>query len=135
MNIHPEGQEADPRMDPAQLYREEIFTDRQMGTIHRLTPVKPDGSPDSARKTLYVGESQILTSAGALPLNFEIDAASLDEAAAKFGAGMKQAFTEAVEEIKEMRRKAASSLVLPQSGLAPAGHGPAAGGKKITLPY
>jgi hypothetical protein len=31
-------------MDATQIYREETFTDRKVGTIRRLTPVTADGS-------------------------------------------------------------------------------------------
>ena len=34
------------KMDPSSLYREEMFTDRKMGAIRVLTPVKSDGAPD-----------------------------------------------------------------------------------------
>jgi len=33
-------------MDPTQVYREETFTDRKVGTIRRLTPVAADGTED-----------------------------------------------------------------------------------------
>ena len=46
-------------MDPATLYREDVFTDRKIGVIRRLTPVKTDGSDDPGRLTLYAGETQI----------------------------------------------------------------------------
>ena len=36
----------DIQLDRAGLYREDIFTDRQAGTIRRLTPVTVDGSTD-----------------------------------------------------------------------------------------
>ena len=36
-------------MDATQIYREETFTDRRVGTIRRLTPVTADGAPDAAR--------------------------------------------------------------------------------------
>ena len=32
------------KLDPTQLYREEIFTDRKAGTLRRLVPVTADGS-------------------------------------------------------------------------------------------
>ena len=64
-------------MNPAGLYREEIFTDREAGTIRVLTPVKTDGLIDATRSVLYLGEAQILTAAGVLPLGFEIGANSL----------------------------------------------------------
>ncbi len=62
------------RMDPAALYREDVYTDRRMGTIRVMTPVTADGSTDLGRPLLYVGETQILTSVGALPVVFEIEA-------------------------------------------------------------
>ena len=40
-------------MDAAQIYREETFTDRKVGTIRRLTPVAADGSVDAARPVLF----------------------------------------------------------------------------------
>ena len=71
---------AELRMDPASLYREEVFTDRRVGTIRVLTPVRADGLTDGTRKVLYAGETQVLTPAGTLPIVFEIEAGSLGEA-------------------------------------------------------
>lgn len=109
-------------MDPAALYREEVFTDRKAGTIRAMTPVKADGSFDASRTILYVGEAQILTTAGMLPLAFEIPAATLAEAAAKFGDQAKAAVQQALDDLQELRRQAASSLVvadrMPDAGLA-----------------
>ncbi len=114
--MNPEEGMPDLRMNAKDLYREESFTDRRMGAIRRLNPVKPDGTPDSARKTVYMGETQMLTSAGALPLSFEIPADSLDQAAAKYADEVKRAFNETMEEIQKLRRRAASGLVLPEAG-------------------
>ena len=111
-----ENKKAEPKMDPNALYREEVFTDHQTGSLRRLAPVQADGSADAVRKTIYIGEAQLLTSAGALPLSFEIEAQSLGEAAQKYGAGVKQAYEQALEEFQEMRRRANSSLVLPGAG-------------------
>jgi hypothetical protein len=36
----------DPKLDPAALYLEEVFTDRRIGTIRRMTPVKADATTD-----------------------------------------------------------------------------------------
>lgn len=116
MSMKSENGQPDFRMDLNDLYREEAFTDRRTGTIRRLSPVKPDGSADPARRIVYMGETQLLTSAGALPLSFEIEAKSLDEAASKYGESVKRAFQEAMEEIQKLRRQAASGLVIPESG-------------------
>ena len=121
---------SEPKMDVAALYREEAFTDRRVGTIRRLTPVKSDGSADSSRETLYVGEAQMLTPGGALPISFEIDASSLQEATDNFGPMAKEAVERTIREIQEMRRQAASSIVVPSGGVP--GVGPSGG--KIQIP-
>src|SRR4051812_25802715 len=77
--------DADIAMDSTALYREETFTDRRVGTLQRLTPVTASGDTDSTRPVIYVGQTQVLTPAGALPLSFEVPAVSLDDAIAKFG--------------------------------------------------
>lgn len=123
------------KMDAADLWREEVFTDRKVGTIRRLTPVKPDGAADPARHVLFVGEASLLTPAGSLPLSFEIPAATLEQAVAAYGDEVARAFDEAMAELKEMRRRASSSLVLPQGGLPPGGlGGPGGLASKLKLP-
>jgi hypothetical protein len=122
----------DIKVDSKALYLEEVFTDRRVGTIRRLTPVKGDGERDTARAVLYVGETQVLTPAGALPIGFEIGAGSLEEAADKFGQLAKEAIERTVKELQELRRQAASSIVIPQGGMPPAGG--LGGGGKIQMP-
>jgi len=117
---------AELTMDGSSLYREEVFTDRKVGTIRVLTPVQASGSPDLGRQVLYVGEAQLLTTAGALPLSFEIDARSLDEAVSKYATAAKQAFERAIEELQELRRQASSSIIVPDRGMG--GLGPGSGG-------
>ena len=120
------------KVDANSLYMEEIFTDRRIGTIRRLTPVKDDGQRDTARAVLYMGETQVLTPAGALPIGFEIGAGSLGEAAEKFGQLAKEAIEKTVKELQDLRRQAASQIVIPQGGLPPGGGmGP---GGKIQMP-
>ena len=121
----------DIRVDSKALYLEEIFTDRRVGTIRRLTPVGKDGARDPGRAVLYVGETQVLTPAGALPIAFEIGAGSLEEAADKFGQLAKDAIERTVKELQELRRQAASSIVIPQGGMPPM---PGGGGGKIQMP-
>jgi hypothetical protein len=102
-------------MDRTQIYREEIFTDRKVGTIRRLTPVAADGSADSARPVLYVGQAQIMTPMGAVPISFELDAATLDAAISKFGPAAESAVQQTMRELQEIRREQASSLVIPDA--------------------
>lgn len=133
MSTKPENRMPEPKMDSANLYREDIFTDRKVGTIRQMTPVKTDGTPDAARKILFVGEAQLMTTVGALPLNFEIEATSLTEAIDKYGPAVKKAFEQAMQEIQEMRRQQSSSIVIPERGALP-GPGGLPGGGKIKLP-
>jgi hypothetical protein len=121
----------DIKVDPKALFLEEVFTDRRVGTIRRLTPVTKDGVRDQARPVLYVGETQVLTPAGALPIGFDIGAGSLEEAAEKFGMLAREAIERTVKELQEMRRQAASQIVVPQGPLPPLTGG---GGGKIQMP-
>ena len=136
MASRPDERLTEPKMEPDSLFLEEVFTDRRVGTIRRLTPVKGDGTPDSARAVTYIGETQIMTSVGALPINFEIDAKDLAEAAAKFGPEAKDAIERTVRDLQEMRRQAASSIVVPQGGMGGMGGlgGMGGGGGKIQMP-
>ncbi len=125
-----EGKSMSMKMDAANVYREDVYTDRKVGTIRCLTPVKSDGTPDAGRKPLYVGEAQILTPMGAVPVTFEIDAASLDDAVRNYEAAAKEGVERTVREIREYRRQEASSIVIPQGGLP----GMGGGGGKIQIP-
>jgi len=126
------------RMDAASLYREEIYTDRAAGTLRVLAPVKPDGTADTVRPTLFIGEAQILTNMGPLPISFEVDAQNLAEAIENYGEAANVGVERAVRELQELRRQASSSIVLPGAGsaagltgaLPPGG----LGGGKIKLP-
>ena len=102
-----------PTMDSTQLYREETFTDRKVGTIRRLTPVSADGAVDAARPVIFVGQAQVMTPMGALPISFELEASTLSGAIEKFGAAAEQAVHQTMRELQEMRREQASSLVIP----------------------
>lgn len=129
-----EQTETDLTMDPGSLYREDVFTDRKLGTIRHLIPVKSDGAPDPGRTALFIGQAQIVTPGGLLPLSFEIEANNLPEAIAQFGPAAKLAIEDTVRELQELRRQAASSLVIPDTGaaaqiLGPGGMPPGGGGK------
>lgn len=125
MAQRPDQGAPESKMDAAALYREDIITDRKVGTIRRMIPVKSDGSDDVARPTLYVGEAQIMTNAGPLPINFEIEGATLGEAVDKFGDAAREAVERTMRELQELRRQQASSIVVPGMG------GP---GSKIQMP-
>jgi hypothetical protein len=113
-----------------------MFTDRKVGAIRRLTPVTPQGETDSARPVLFIGQAEIMTNMGPVPLSFEIEGATLDQAVAGFSAAATVAIERTVQQIQEMRRQAASQLVVPQGGLPNLGPGVPGGrgGGKIQIP-
>jgi hypothetical protein len=108
-----EAQVPDMGMDANSLFREEVYTDGKVGTIRCMTPVTADGQPDASRSVMYSGQTQLMTPAGALPLNFEIEADSLAVAVEKFAEYAAVALEETMEELKEMRRQQSSSIVVP----------------------
>ncbi len=116
-------QDQDIRMDADNLAREDVFTDSRIGTIRRLTPVTAEGEVDSSREVQYFGSTQIMTPAGALPLNFELPNESLAAAVEGFGDAAKVAVEQTMEELKEMQRQAASQIVVPKGGMDPGAMG------------
>lgn len=126
------------KMEANDLYHEEIFTDRRVGTIQRLTPVDKTGKADPARPVLYVGQTQLMSRMGALPLNFEIPADSLEQAVQNFATAANGALQETMQKLEEMRREQASSLIVPEAGGGfggglPGGGMPGGGGR-IRMP-
>jgi len=121
-------------MDAAALYQEESFTDRKVGAIRRLTPVNSDGSVDSSRPVLFIGQAEIMTNMGPVPISFEIEATNLEQAVAGFADAAASGIERTVQQIQEMRRQAASQLVVPQGGMPNLAGMPGMGGGKIQLP-
>jgi hypothetical protein len=124
----------DAAMDETSLYREEIYTDRKVGTLRVLLPVKADGTPDAQRRTVYQGEAQLMTNVGPLPISFDIDATDLADAVSKYAEATKAGVERAMRELQEMRRQASSSIVLPPAGATLGPGGGLGGGGKIQLP-
>jgi len=123
---------SEAQMDSTALYHEEMFTDRRVGALRRLTPVLPSGERDAARPILFLGQAEIMTNMGPVPISFEIDGATLAEAVEGFGVAAAQAIERTVQQIQDMRRQQASQLVVPGGGvpnLTGGGMGRGGGGK------
>lgn len=114
----------DLAVDRANLYKEEVFTDLKVATLRRLTPILEDGSVDVSRTTLYVGQTQVLTQGGPIPVDAPIQANSFKEALDRFPEAVKEAIDDMVSQFEELRRREASRIVVPSG---------AAGGK-ILMP-
>lgn len=107
---------AEPTFDIDNLYREDLYSDRRVGTIRQMTPVRADGSPDPSRAISFVGQISVMTPMGTLPITFEIEATDIGGAAAGFTAAAKVAMDETMRELQQMRREAASSIIVPEAG-------------------
>jgi hypothetical protein len=129
-----EDRNQDSQMDVDGLYQEDNFTDRRVGAIRRLTPVRPDASVDPTRPVLFIGQAEIMTNMGPVPLSFEIEGQTLGEAVKNFPVAAQAAIERTVQQIQEMRRQQASQLVVPQGGLPPNLGGGGGGRGKIQLP-
>lgn len=132
-----DGNLPDIRMNAAGLYREEIFTDRRVGTLHKLVPIMPDGTDDGGRTVIFEGQTTVLTPAGSLPLIFEIEAGTLADAVEKFSGAAQEALEHTLKELEELRRAAASSLVVPAvgpPGIGGVGGPPGLRGGRIRMP-
>lgn len=132
MSSESESMARDMRVDTDNLYLEEVFTDLGAGTIRRLTPVQVDGGADTARAILFMGQAQVMSAMGPIPLQFELDGPDLANAIASFPAAAEEAVRRMVEEIREMQRQQASQIVVPTGGMPP-GVPPAPGGGRIKL--
>ena len=111
----------DIQVDRNNLYREETFTDLRVATIQRLTPIRADGSVDDSRPTLFVGQTQLLSQAGPVPVSCPIEASTLEEALDKFPEAVKQGVERLIEEAREIQRREASRIVVPGEVPVPGG--------------
>jgi hypothetical protein len=114
------------RLDSSELVIEQTITDRRVGSIRKLIPIKTDGEPDPARSIRFIGQSQIMTPAGPLPISFELQGSDLASAIDQFPHAAHRAIEEAVEELKKMQRDQQSSIMVPgqkggQGGMGPTG--------------
>jgi len=130
------AQIAEMKIDTGNLFREQTYTDQKVGSIRCMIPVNTDGSDDSARDTIYIGQAQMMTGMGPVPLTFEIDAANIQEACEKFGPAAQGAVEKTIEEAKEYQRQQASSIVVPGQGGGgmPPGAGGGLGGGGFKMP-
>lgn len=101
------------RIDDSSLYREEVFTDLRVGSIKQLTPVTKDGNRDLARPLVFVGETQLMSQVGPLPVQTRIEAENLEVAIERFPAAIQTAVEAMIDEVKEIQRKEMSRIVVP----------------------
>ena len=96
-----------------ELYREESFTDMKVGAIRVLTPVTADGNPDEGRKPMFIGQTQLMSPNGPLPVSCIIEAGSLQDAAEKFPDAVAKEVDRIVALAQKAEEKENSRIVVP----------------------
>ncbi len=101
--------QVDFNIDRSNLYREETLTDLKVGSIKCLTPIKSDGSEDKTRKKIYVGNTNVMTPQGPIPIQGMIEAKELQQAIKKFPEAMEGAMDRLIEEAKKYQEQQAEN--------------------------
>ena len=108
-----QNQIEDIKFNGKNLFKEESFTDLEVGTIRKLTPIHPDGTEDNDRKASFTATTNIMTTSGALPLNGEIEADSLEDAIAGFSEAVNKAYQKLQDDMMKMQQEQANKIVTP----------------------
>ena len=116
------GSLEDIRFDGDNLYREENYSDMHVGSIRRMVPVKKDGSEDTARRTLFIGQAHLMSQMGPIPVQAEIEAETLEQAIAAYPEAIREAIQRMAQEAREAQRDQASRIVVPEAGGAAPGN-------------
>ena len=95
-------EQIDFNFNKTNLCLEESVTDLRVGSIRCLKPIKPDGTEDQSRTTLFVGHTQLQSPQGLVPLQAQLKANTLAEAIDEFPGAMQTALEEMVEKAKQM---------------------------------
>lgn len=94
-------QTIDFTVDRNNLYREESFTDIKVAAIRRLTPVKPDGSDDESRDSIFMAQTQLMSPSGPVVLQSILDAGNLEQAMERFPKAMQKEMDRVMAEDKK----------------------------------
>jgi len=92
-------------VDQNNLYREDSVTDIKVAAIRRLTPIKADGSDDSGRDPIFMGQTQLISPDGPILLQSLLQARTLEEAMEKFPAAMQTEMEKAMAEAEKKSTK------------------------------
>lgn len=107
------GNNIEFKVDRKNLYKEETFTDLKVCSIRRLTPVSDDGTSDTSRKTIFVGQTSLMSPNGPLPIQAIIQAKELPQAFKRFPEAMIEAMERLMEEAKKMKQEEDSRIIVP----------------------
>ena len=110
-----QNQSAELKIDRSNLFKEETYTDLKVGIIKRMTPVKTDGSVDKTRKSVFVGQTSLMTPNGPLPIQAVIQAKELQQAIKKFPEAMQASMERLAEEAKKYQEQEKAKIEKPDS--------------------
>jgi hypothetical protein len=105
MNGAGSANDIDFTIDKDNLYREESITDLKVASIRKMVPVNADGTDDTSRSPVFIGNSQLMTPEGPLPLQAKLNATTMDEAMKEFPQAMKQSLNETIEQLRNMQQQ------------------------------
>ncbi len=108
MNDQAQPNHIDFTVDQDNLYREEPFTDLKVASIRRLIPITPDGADDSSRQPIFLGQTQLMSPEGPVPLQARLAANTIGEAIAEFPRAMEGALAEVVKNLRELQKQEAT---------------------------
>ena len=100
-------------VDRQNLYQEAVYTDLKIATIRQLIPVKADGAQDKSRKVIYVGQTNLLTPEGPIPIQGVITAKDLQQAIKRFPEAMNEAMDKLVEQAQRAKQEKESRIIMP----------------------
>ncbi len=117
MNGDQKAQQPDFTVDRSNLYREESITDLKTASIRRMVPIHSDGTEDPKRSPVFIGQTQLLTIEGPLPIQARLKASTLDAAMDEFPQAMETALSQVIEKIKKIhqqqKQKNDSRIIIP----------------------
>lgn len=99
------------------LYLQEEYTDTMVGSIKKLTPMRADGTADTSRPVLFVGQTSIMLPSGPMPVQSVLEAATLQEALKVFPDTMEKAINELAEKLIKLAEEQQSLIQKPDSNI------------------
>jgi hypothetical protein len=105
MQNHQNENDIDFTVDQQNLYREEAITDMKVASIRMLVPIKADGTDDTSRSPIFMGNTQLMSPEGPLPLQAQLSANNYKEAFEAFPKAMEQALNDMLRRLEQMQRQ------------------------------
>ena len=110
-----QNQPTELKIDRSNLFKEETYTDLKVGIVKCMTPVKADGTVDKTRKSVFVGQTSLMTPNGPLPIQAVIQAKELQQAIKKLPETMQASIERLAEEARKYQEQENANIEKPDS--------------------